>query len=137
MLHLMLAWYYVKNFNGEMMTLDELKATHWSQLKKMVEEAGGTYENKEKSIQFMIDSGAVTENIDSAEEIAIEDPVIVEDLPTLKLPDADPVSKSKSKSTAPMDRSRPFGEIFGEIEGFPTARYSQGEHFFNSKGEKL
>lgn len=111
------------------MTLDELKEMHWSQLKKAVEEAGGQYENKEQCIQFLIDAGAVTSK---AEEKAQANDGSGE-LPTLKIPDAEQVARK----TALLDRSRPFGDISGEIEGFPTARYSQGEHLFNPQGERL
>lgn len=122
------------------MTLDEIKSLHWSQLKKMVEEAGGQYENKEKSIQFLIDAGAVTggeETANQGDESTDADKA-PEDLPTLKVTDDAPAAKPKAKTSSVfLDKSRPFGEIFGEIEGFPTARFSQGEHFFNSQGEKL
>lgn len=106
------------------MTLEELKALHWATLKKMVEDAGGTYEDKETSIQFLIDANAVT-TVDSP----------VENIPTVKL-DA-PVLVANKKSSITLDKSRPFGEIFGEVEGYPNARYTQGDHIFNSLGEKI
>jgi hypothetical protein len=120
------------------MTLEELQATHWATLKKMVEEAGGQYENKEKSIQFLVAAGAVdSQSDDSATDKAAVEKT-VEDLPTLKIDQSvQSVVKTQSKAVVMLDKSRPFGEIFGEVEDFPTARYSQGEHLFNSQGEKL
>lgn len=102
------------------MTLEELKALHWATLKKMVEDAGGTYEDKDTSIEFLL--GKV-----------VDKPV--DNIPTVKL-DA-PALVSNKKSSIALDKSKPFGEIFGDVEGYPTARYSQGEHLFNSLGEKL
>lgn len=103
------------------MTLEELKSLHWATLKKMVEDAGGTYEDKDTSIEFLL--GKV-----------VEKPV--DSMPTVKL-DSTVLVGSNKKSSLTLDKSKPFGEIFGDVEGFPTARYSQGEHLFNSHGEKL
>ena len=36
-----------------------------------------------------------------------------------------------------FDKSQPYGEIFGEIDGFPGAVFSQGGSLFNTLGEKL
>lgn len=120
------------------MTLDELKKTHWATLKKMVEEAGGQYEDKDKSIQFLVDAGLVTDSGEVAQDASstADNEAPVENLPTLTITEAAPAAP-KSKSNIKLDRSLPFGEIFGEIEGYPTARFSQGEHLFNSQGEKL
>jgi hypothetical protein len=116
------------------MTLEELKATHWATLKKMVEDAGGTYEDKESSIQFLIDADAAnTVGKTADEETKVDSPV--EDIPTLKIDE--PVLVANKKSSITLDKSRPFGEIFGEVEGYPNARYTQGDHIFNSLGEKI
>lgn len=114
------------------MTLEELKSMHWSQLKKMVEDNGGQWETKEKAVQFLVDAGLTSgdEGADDAGEESTEEPSA--DVPVVKVEVA-----QKTKAKGFLDRSKPFGEIFGEIEGYPTARYSQGEHLFNSSGEKL
>ena len=36
-----------------------------------------------------------------------------------------------------FDKSRDYSMIYGEMEGFPGAVFSQGGHFFNALGEKL
>ena len=36
-----------------------------------------------------------------------------------------------------LDRTRSFGEISGEIEGFPGARYAQDGNFYDSNDNKL
>lgn len=36
-----------------------------------------------------------------------------------------------------LNKSKPFGEIGGEIDGFPNARFTQDGFFFNNKGEQI
>ena len=36
-----------------------------------------------------------------------------------------------------FDRSQPYSQIFGEVEGYPGAVYSQGCCLFNALGDKL
>lgn len=117
------------------MTFDELKKTHWATLKKMVEDAGGTYEDKEKAIQFLVDSGVVTGADENPANELPADELPVEEIPMLKIDE--PTAKTKSKVVVMLDKSKPYGDIFGDVEDFPTARYTQGEHLFNSLGEKL
>ena len=109
------------------MTLEELSAMHWATLKKMVEDAGGTYENKEKSIQFLLGDAPI-------EEPAVDAP-IEENLPIVTIEEA--VMETEKKSVITLDKSKAFGQIFGDVEGYPNAAYSQGEHLFNSRGEKI
>ena len=100
---------------------------HWATLKKMVEDAGGTYENKEKSIQFLLGDAPI-------EEPAVDAP-IEESIPTVTIEEA--VVETEKKSVITLDKSKAFGQIFGDVEGYPNAVYSQGEHLFNSRGEKI
>lgn len=115
------------------MTLEELKSMHWSQLKKMVEDNGGQWETKEKAVQFLVDAGLTSgdegTNDEGGEEVT-EKPSA--DVPVVKVEVA-----PKTKAKVVLDRSKPFGDVYGEVEGYPTARYSQGEHLFNAAGERL
>ena len=36
-----------------------------------------------------------------------------------------------------FDKSRDYGLISGDVEGFPGAAFSQNGHLFNARGEKL
>lgn len=55
-------------------------------------------------------------------------------------PDAtvDEVKAVKPKKERPkLDRNRPFGEISGEMEDFPGARYAQDGNLYDSNDNKL
>ena len=55
-------------------------------------------------------------------------------------PDAavDEVKTAKPKKEHPkLDRTRSFGMISGEVEGFPGACYAQDGKFYDSNGNKL
>ena len=43
------------------------------------------------------------------------------------------VSNVKSK----LDKSKPYGEVWGQVEGVVGARYSQGTKLFNAGGEEI
>lgn len=43
------------------------------------------------------------------------------------------VSNVKSK----LDTSKPYGEVWGQVEGVVGARYSQGTKLFNAGGEEI
>lgn len=43
------------------------------------------------------------------------------------------VTNVKSK----LDKSKPYGEVWGQVEGVIGARYSQGTKLFNAGGEEV
>ena len=92
---------------------ESFASMHWSALKKLVEEKGGKYEGKEQAIAFLTGSEPA--------------------------PDAQPVAApAVAKNSAVFfDKSKPYGDVSGEIEGMPSARYFQGGHYFNPQGEKV
>jgi len=47
------------------------------------------------------------------------------------------VAKVEHKSNSTLDKTRPYGQIFGELEGYPTARFMQNGCVFNTEGMKL
>jgi len=94
------------------MTTEELTAAHWMTLKKMVEAAGGVYETRVQAVAFLTDktgTGAV----------------VTAKPPTLTTPGA------------ALDKARPYGEVYGEVEGFPKAIFTQAGFYFNSAGEQI
>ena len=99
------------------MTNDELASTHWATLKKMAEEAGGTYESKAQAIAFLSDKPATEPSADPA--------------PVAAKPAA------KAGPAAMLDKSKDFGQVFGEVEGFPSAVFFQAGAYFNAVGQKL
>ena len=75
-----------------------MNSLHWTALKKLVEEKGGTYEDKAQAIAFL---------------------------------------SSDTQPSAPVgtfDKSQPYGDVSGEIEDMPGARYFQNGHFYNGVG---
>jgi len=97
------------------MTTEELTATHWMTLKKMVEKAGGVYETRAQAVAFLTDktgTGAV----------------VTAGPPTLTTPGG---------ASAALDKARPYGRVYGEVEGFPKAVFTQAGFYFNSAGEKI
>ncbi len=42
-----------------------------------------------------------------------------------------------SREFGKLDRNRAFGEISGEMEDFPTARYAQDGNLYDSKDNQL
>lgn len=119
------------------MNIDELKALHWQKLKKMMEDAGLEYKSKDQAI----------------EELAKLPPAATDTSPPAganggeNTGDAggekpkDDTNDSATDDSAPQgprfDRSRPYGEISGEIPEAPGARYLQGGHYFNNAGDAV
>jgi hypothetical protein len=71
---------------------------HWTKLKKMVEDAGGTWTTREEAEAFLASAGVVV----------ADEPEVV------------------------FDPAKEYSEVFGGA-----ARYCQGGHYFNTKGEKV
>ena len=93
--------------------MDNLESLHWTALKKLVEERGGKYEGKDQAIAFLKTDPQPISPVVSAEQA----PAIV------------------SGDTVVFDRSQPYGQVSGDIEEMPGARFFQNGHFFNVRGE--
>ena len=85
---------------------------HWTKLKKAVEDAGGTWTNRDDAEVFLANAG-----IDVVDEPA-------------------PAVTTPAPKQAAFDRGQPYGEIIGDI-GIPGARFLQGGHYFNNRGEQV
>ena len=85
---------------------------HWTKLKRAVEDAGGTWTNRDDAEVFLANAGI---------EVA-EDPAPA------------PVAQSVDVT---FDRSKPHGKVVGSDQRFPGAAYSQGGHYFNAEGKKV
>lgn len=88
----------------------DYQGMHWSALKKLVEARGMAYEGKEQAIAFL--SAAL------------------------------PIGQVKSPQSVVtggkfLDKKQPYGDIFGEVENAPDARYIQGGNYYNGAGEKV
>ena len=59
-----------------------------------------------------------------------------EDTTTESVDEAKSVSRPK-KDQPKLDRSRNFGMVSGEVEGFPGACYGQDGNFYDSNDNKL
>ena len=81
---------------------------HWTKLKKMVEEAGGTWSTREAAEEFLARSGV---------EIVEPEPA--------------------PKRAASFDRSAPYADVYGAIDTAPGARFMQGGVYFNVRGEQV
>ena len=83
--------------------MSDLNSLHWTALKRLVEEKGGTYEDKAQAIAFLSS-------------------------------DTQPAAPVASNTNVTFDKSKPYGDVSGEIEDMPGARYFQNGHFFNGVG---
>ena len=86
---------------------------HWTQLKKLVEERGGEYTNKPDALIFLNQPavGCNAPSVGSMNTATASDPV--------------------------FDKSKPYGEICGSVDGAPCARYIQDGVFYNNNGVKV
>lgn len=55
----------------------------------------------------------------------------------MKKVDVETKNETDGRAFGRLDRNRPFGEISGEMEDFPTARYAQDGNLYDSKDNKL
>jgi len=86
---------------------------HWTKLKKAVEDAGGTWTNRDDAEVFLANRG-----IEVADEPA-------------------PVAAPAQIKRVALDRSLPYADVFGSVENAPGARFMQGGTYFNTKGEQV
>jgi len=84
----------------------ELSALHFTKLKAMLAEKGLEYTDKAAAITILADDVVAT-----AAMLAVD-----------------------VTNPGELDRSRPFGEVFGDAGG---ARYAQDNHMFDGDGKKL
>jgi len=50
---------------------------------------------------------------------------------------SNPVTLPDNKNTVTFDKSKPYGEIFGVVEGMPGVRFRQNGCYFNVNGVKV
>lgn len=55
----------------------------------------------------------------------------------MKKVDAETKNETDSRPFGKLDRNRAFGEISGEVEDFPGARYTQDGSLYDSNDNKL
>jgi len=85
---------------------------HWTKLKRAVEDAGGTWTNRDDAEVFLANAG-----IEVADEPAPA-PIVQ--------PDA-----------VEFDKRKPHGVVVGSDKRFPCAAYVQGGHYFDATGKKV
>ena len=109
------------------MRIDDLKNLHWQTLKKMMEDAGLQFVSKEQAIEEL--SKLAAADHDAAAGAAAADASVDRLLgnPAPAAADQAPVGPS-------FDRSKPYGEVFGDIPEAPGARFLQDGHYFNTTG---
>lgn len=83
--------------------MTNIVSAHWRTLKKMVEDAGGVWTDKEAAVKFLLGS-------------------------------ADKASPTEKPG---LDKSRPYAEVFGTVEGADGARYMQDGVYYNLSGQKV
>lgn len=110
------------------MSIDDLKNLHWQTLKKMMEDAGLQFVSKEQAIEELSKRQAPADP-DAAAGAAAADASVDRLLgnPAPAASDQAPVGPS-------FDRSKPYGEIFGDVPDAPGARFLQDGHYFNTAG---
>lgn len=95
-----------------------LESVHWNTLRKMVEEKGGKWTNKEEAIAFL--RGAA---------------------PAADAPPADPPADAEAEAApetkpAPVfNPALPHGQISGDIPDAPGARFMQHGRYYNALHE--
>ena len=107
-----------------MMTEEELRALHWQQLKKMVEDAGLEYKGKDQAVEALLALQPATDEL-PADAAAADAPA--------DAADAQPVEPAAVR----LNRAKPYGDVFGDVDGAPGARFIQDGTLFNAKGEKV
>jgi len=55
----------------------------------------------------------------------------------MKKVDVETKNETDGRAFGKLDRNRPFGEISGEMEDFPGARYAQDGNLYDSSDNKL
>lgn len=97
-----------------------LESVHWNTLRKMVEEKGGKWTNKEEAIAFL--RGAAP---------AAETPP-PDDMP----PDDDAANAAPEAKAAPaFNPALPHGQVSGDIPDAPGARFMQHGRYYNALHE--
>lgn len=119
--------------------MTDYASLHWQELKKRVEAAGFPWINK-------ADAAEKLAALDDADAPEPDDPDAPgdPDAPTPDDPDApddadapEPEVVAAKQSGPRLDRSKPYGQIGGEVENYPGACYAQGGMFFNSAGDHV
>lgn len=104
------------------MSIDDLKNLHWQTLKKMMEDAGLQFVSKDQAIEEL------------SKRQAPADPAAA-DASGGRLPaDPTPAAADQAQEGPRFDRSKPYGEIFGDVPDAPGARFLQDGHYFNTAG---
>lgn len=107
--------------------MSDYASLHWQELKKRVEAAGFPWISKVDAVEKLI-------AIDDAGAPNVADPA-PDDAPTADPEDPPAV---EPEATGPrLDRSKPYGQLCGEVENYPGACYQQGGMFFNSAGSHV
>lgn len=119
---------------------EELQAMHWQTLKVMMTDAGLEYKSKEQAVEELLklEPVATEPAVDPAEAEAAAAAAASQAEAEAAAAAAAAAEAEAATYTGPMlNRRMPFGQVFGEIEGAPGARFTQGGHLFNAAGRKV
>lgn len=120
---------------------EELQAMHWQTLKVMMTDAGLEYKSKEQAVEELLklDPPAAEPPADpAAAEAAAAAAAAAQAEAEAAAAAAAAEAAAAAAYTGPMlNRRMPFGQVFGDIENAPGARFTQGGHLFNAAGQKV
>lgn len=110
------------------MNEEELKALHWTQLKKLCEDNGLEYKGKDEAVAALLAlNPPATDPINPPSD----------ETPPDQPPSDDEQAEDPAETGPRLNMRRPYGEIYGEVEGAPNARYTQDGHLFDASGSKV
>ncbi len=109
--------------------MSDYASLHWQELKKRVEAAGFPWINKADAAEKL---AALGEKMPAVGVEPVEPVEPIAELAEL----AEPVAElaEPAKSGPRFDRSKPYGQIGGEVEDYPGACFQQNGIYFNSAG---
>ncbi len=117
---------------------EELQAMHWQTLKVMMTDAGLEYKSKEQAVEELLKLDPVAPDAPAADPSAEEVAAAAEAAAASAAAAVAAAEAAAAAYTGPMlNRRMPFGQVFGDIEGAPGARFTQGGHLFNAAGQKV
>lgn len=118
---------------------EELQAMHWQTLKVMMTDAGLEYKSKEQAVEELmkLDPPATDSDVDPAAAEAAAAAAAQAEAEAAAATAAAEAAAAAAYTGPMLNRRMPFGQVFGDIEGAPGARFTQGGHLFNAAGQKV